>query len=715
MAARRARSSAATTCRALALSGVLLGPLAPGSALAQPCGVAGDLVRPGFEARHGFGLVVAASDEVLAVADQFVGIAGGAHVYEKVGRRWLHSATVTPPWVDPNDHCGVALAILEDRFVAIACPRNDLGGHDAGAVFIFDRAAGWALRDSVTAEPPIEDAHFGSWLEADGNRLAVSASTYDRLSAPMISGTGHAYVLEVSDAGVVQTAAIGPPTPETAAPGVGFGGPLSLDGDWLMVGALEVGPPFTARGTLQIFRRDPSVGWVLHDVVASPDLGVPFGSTFPTHVALDGDRLVTTVTSPTATNGIFARTLVAGDWLPAGVVEWPAMPRATSAFASVSLSGDTLLVGNSSVSLVGLGRASGAVSRYEWDSGAWRHREVLLPGRFSAWGGSAAFGFSVAQTSRGEAFVGAPSAGGVAAGGAVRWFDCSDEEWCDAGPDLLTACDGFELTAAGRLPGVAEPTFDWSDDCGASLTPTDGSLASVLVELGDSCGASCELTVALVGGTATDSVQVLVADETPPTLTGVPEDAVVACDEPLPVPAAPSVADSCDASPEVHLTERELAGRCPQERVVVREWRGVDACGNETVAAQSIATVDAVPPSIGPGPSPEFSLWAPNHAFVRLEADALAPAVVDSCDGSPTWRIVACESDQPLDGMGDGHTLEDCRIVDAGQALEVRAERSGALLGGRRYVAWAVAEDACGNRSEPAAVAWIEVRHDRRR
>lgn len=92
----------------------------------------------------------------------------------------------------------------------------------------------------------------------------------------------------------------------------------------------------------------------------------------------------------------------------------------------------------------------------------------------------------------------------------------------------------------------------------------------------------------------------------------------------------------------------------------------------------------------------------------------LAPQITDACGSDFTWSIAACASDQPDDanGVGDGHTVDDCVILDNGEGLCARSERDGTVPGGRHYGIAIVAIDACGNATAPTVVGTLYVPHD---
>lgn len=139
----------------------------------------------------------------------------------------------------------------------------------------------------------------------------------------------------------------------------------------------------------------------------------------------------------------------------------------------------------------------------------------------------------------------------------------------------------------------------------------------------------------------------------------------------------------------------------------------VDLRGNSSTCSQALEIVDDVAPLIAPIAKEPVSLWSPNHRMSCLPRATWAPVISDGCDPEPTWRLVACTSNEPEDGLGDGHFEPDCTISADGEEACMRAERSGTGEG-RLLTLWGIARDACGNESEPSPVGEVVISHDRR-
>jgi len=124
-----------------------------------------------------------------------------------------------------------------------------------------------------------------------------------------------------------------------------------------------------------------------------------------------------------------------------------------------------------------------------------------------------------------------------------------------------------------------------------------------------------------------------------------------------------------------------------------------------------IRVVDRTPPIIVRAEASPSVLWPPNHKMwdVKVEIEAL-----DLC-AEPSEleiRLVSIESNEPVDGWGDGHTAPDIAGATLGAAdftVQLRAERSG-LGEGRTYTLTYRVSDPSGN-AVPVAVT-VTVPHD---
>ena len=119
----------------------------------------------------------------------------------------------------------------------------------------------------------------------------------------------------------------------------------------------------------------------------------------------------------------------------------------------------------------------------------------------------------------------------------------------------------------------------------------------------------------------------------------------------------------------------------------------LDPCAHDDVAP-AIASVSASP----------NVLWPPNHKMVPV---TIAVSASDACS-DVTSSIVGVTSDEPVDGLGDGHTSPDW-VVTGALTLLVRSERSG-TGDGRVYTVTIDAVDGSGNVATGSTT--VRVPHD---
>jgi hypothetical protein len=114
---------------------------------------------------------------------------------------------------------------------------------------------------------------------------------------------------------------------------------------------------------------------------------------------------------------------------------------------------------------------------------------------------------------------------------------------------------------------------------------------------------------------------------------------------------------------------------------------------------------DVTPPAISSIAADPDHLWPPNHKLVPVSLDV---QVSDNCDDAPECEIISVESDEAVNGPGDGNTEPDWRITGKLSA-ELRAERDG-RADGRVYTLHVKCTDDSGNESRSSAL--VLVPHD---
>jgi len=153
--------------------------------------------------------------------------------------------------------------------------------------------------------------------------------------------------------------------------------------------------------------------------------------------------------------------------------------------------------------------------------------------------------------------------------------------------NLTVQCDA--------VPTPATPTA--TDNCDASVavtyngqTQTNGACpnAYALTRIwtaADNCG-----------NTKTVTQRITVVDNGKPVFTSFPENTTIACNDNPPPAGSPTATDACGSASVTYLGQSTANGSCPGNYQIKRTWRATDACGNSTVATQTIQVTDSTLP-----------------------------------------------------------------------------------------------------------------------
>jgi len=232
----------------------------------------------------------------------------------------------------------------------------------------------------------------------------------------------------------------------------------------------------------------------------------------------------------------------------------------------------------------------------------------------------------------------------------------------NAVPDLLAGSNYINIAtatnASGEIRGQLVPLVPIID-CPKPVTVECGSSASISVTVYSAAGNA--LTVVWsVDGLAVQTNQVPASHP----------------------PAAAKVAFTGDFP----------AGTNVIEVVVTDSAEAASSCST------TVTVLDTTPPGIVSASASPNSLWPPNHFMEPINVSVVA---TDNCE-VVCWKIIGVQSNEPVNGLGDGDTAPDWQIVGDHRLL-LRAERAGTGTG-RVYTITLQAQDAAGNLSAPKTV-----------
>jgi len=240
-------------------------------------------------------------------------------------------------------------------------------------------------------------------------------------------------------------------------------------------------------------------------------------------------------------------------------------------------------------------------------------------------------------------------------------------------------------------------TYIWEDSFGQE----EGVNPTVTLGLGTQ-----EITLTVNDGelSDTDTVKILVIDNIPP----VPEV------DPLPIIRgecsaevfpSPTATDNCGV--QITGTTTDPLSYSEKGTYFVT-WTYDDGNGNATTQSQTVVVEDTAPPSIDSISAAPNVIRPLNHKMVPV---TISVSVSDNCDTNPSSRIISISSNEPENGLGDGHTAADWEIT-GDLTANLRAERAG-NGSGRVYTITVTCTDSAGNSTDREVT--VTVPHDKKK
>ncbi|MGB5713610.1 MAG: FG-GAP repeat protein, partial [Waterburya sp.] len=150
------------------------------------------------ESRDNFGYSVSISGNIAIVGalseDTGGSNAGAAYIFERGDNgTWTETQKVQASDPEANDFFGVSVAI-NNNFAIVGAPREDMGGSNAGAAYIFERGDNgtWREGKKILASDPVAGDLFGHSIAINNNFVIVGARKKDTGG----SDAGAAYIFE---------------------------------------------------------------------------------------------------------------------------------------------------------------------------------------------------------------------------------------------------------------------------------------------------------------------------------------------------------------------------------------------------------------------------------------------------------------------------------------------------------------------------------------
>lgn len=459
-----------------------------------------------------------------------------------------------------------------------------------------------------------------------------------------------------------------------------FGYPVAISGNTIVTGS---------KGAAYVFVQSSS-GWVQQQKIPVSSGG------FNVSVAIDGDTILLGNPADGLTGAAYVYTRTAGMWVETQKLI-PSSPGSGQEFGvTVSLSGDTMVIGAIGDST--LGYLSGAAYVFVRTAGGWIEQQKLIGSDTKEFD---EFGLSVAINGD-TIVVGTPLVSdSITHSGAAYVFQRLGGAWFQqqklVAPDPTTD-ERFASAIAVDADTVVVGAYG-HPDAGFTYAGT----AYVYVRLAGIWTMQQKLTAS----TPSDYNQFGVA-------VAVQKDTVVVGSSGFSFPGFVYLFERSagvwtqrqilQASDATDFSDFGQSLALSTERLVVGATHDDEATTD--AGAVYVYEADTKPPTICHIDATPDCLWPPNHRMVPVTINVKAH---DDLDPVPVCRIISVSSNEPADGLGDGDTSPDWEITGP-LTVNLRAERSGEGHG-RIYMVTIECSDDSGNTSTATVTVRVPRHH----
>ena len=207
---------------------------------------------------------------------------GAVHVYEYDGLEWAETAVLQPSDGVDDDFFGASVSLSGDRAI-IGSIRHDGSENDEGAVYVFEYdGMNWVEQQKITGQNPANGVEFGKEVSLDGDWMVVSALN-ESVGA---SNFGAVYVYHHNGIEWVFQQKL---FATDVSQGNKFGRALSLEGGRLAVGATGYGSGGFNSGAVYVYTLN-GMQWTDQQKLEANDAVA--GDLFGFELAHEGDHLL---------------------------------------------------------------------------------------------------------------------------------------------------------------------------------------------------------------------------------------------------------------------------------------------------------------------------------------------------------------------------------------------------------------------------------------
>ena len=327
--------------------------------------------------------------------------AGAAYIFTRSGSTWTQQQKITASDIEASDSFGNSVSISSDgSYAIVGAPQEDTGASSAGAAYIFSRSGStWTQQQKIQASDPEATDYFGVSvsISSDGSYAIIGAQYEDTGG----SNTGSAYIFSRSGSTWTQQQKI--QTSDIQAGDLfGYSVSINSDGTYAIVGAAYEDTGGSSAGAAYVFSRSGST-WTQQQKIQASDIQA--SDNFGISVSISSDGSYAIVSTPYEDTGggdagaayIFSRS--GSTWTQQQKIQASDAQAGDNFGQSVSISSD------GSYAIIGAHREDGAIT----DAGAayifsrsgstWTQERKITASDAQA---SDFFGFSVSISSDGS-------------------------------------------------------------------------------------------------------------------------------------------------------------------------------------------------------------------------------------------------------------------------------------------------------------------------
>jgi hypothetical protein len=178
---------------------------------------------------------------------------GAAYIFKRNGEGWTQKAKLLPYNPMAWDEFGGSVSI-SGNYAMVGAICDDTAGEDSGAAYIFERIGDdWTQRAKLTPSDLDADGdHFGNSVSIDGDYVVVGASLDDDMGKD--SGAAYIYKRE-GLSWFLQVKLTAPDGNE----GDNFGHGVSISGGYVIIGAPNDDDNGENSGSVYIFKRNGTI------------------------------------------------------------------------------------------------------------------------------------------------------------------------------------------------------------------------------------------------------------------------------------------------------------------------------------------------------------------------------------------------------------------------------------------------------------------------